>query len=63
LNSRILIEQAKGILSQALGIGMAGAFERLRGHARRSNTKLSVVAAAVVDRSLSPELLLAARPR
>jgi GAF domain-containing protein len=58
LNSRILIEQAKGILSQALGIDMASAFEQLREHARNSNLKLSVVAAAVVDRSLSPTSLI-----
>jgi GAF domain-containing protein len=49
LNSRILIEQAKGVLAERLHISIAGAFHALRSHARANNRKLHDVAAAVVD--------------
>jgi GAF domain-containing protein len=48
LNSRIVIEQAKGAIAQALGVGVDEAFARLRGYARRSNRRLSDIAYAVV---------------
>jgi GAF domain-containing protein len=53
LNSRIIIEQAKGKVSQAASIGMDQAFDRLRTHARNHNLGLTVVATMVVDGSLS----------
>lgn len=53
LNSRIIIEQAKGKVSQATSIDMDHAFDRLRTHARNHNLGLTVVAAMVVDGSLS----------
>jgi GAF domain-containing protein len=60
LNSRIVIEQAKGVLSQALGVGVDEAFVMLRGYARRGNRRLGEVAQLVVnDLSAIPEL---ARP-
>ncbi|GAA3605459.1 GAF and ANTAR domain-containing protein [Nonomuraea rosea] len=52
LNSRILIEQAKGALAQQLGISVDQAFTVLRGHARRTNSKLTEVAHAVVENEL-----------
>jgi GAF domain-containing protein len=52
LNSRIAIEQAKGMLSERAAIGMDEAFARLRAHARSTSTKLSDVAAALVEGSL-----------
>jgi hypothetical protein len=52
LNSRILIEQAKGVLAQRLGISVDQAFTVLRGHARRTNNKLTEVAHAVVENEL-----------
>jgi transcriptional regulator with GAF, ATPase, and Fis domain len=48
LNSRVVIEQAKGLIAQRLGIDMDGAFAALRGFARVRNLKLSDVARAVI---------------
>ena len=56
LQSRIVIEQAKGVLAEAAHLGMGDAFERLRGYARSHNLRLTEVAQAVVDRRLSPDL-------
>jgi GAF domain-containing protein len=52
LQSRIVIEQAKGILSAREGMDMAEAFSRLRNHARRNNLRLVDVARSVVDGGL-----------
>jgi GAF domain-containing protein len=48
LNSRIIIEQAKGVLAQALGLSVDEAFNVLRGHARSSHLRLSELAHTVV---------------
>ena len=56
LQSRIVIEQAKGVLAEAVHLGMGDAFERLRGYARSHNLRLTEVAQAVVDRRLPPDL-------
>jgi hypothetical protein len=48
LNSRVLIEQAKGILAERLGIDMDAAFTTLRGHARSHGRHLSDLAQAVI---------------
>ncbi|GGE99347.1 GAF and ANTAR domain-containing protein [Mycetocola zhadangensis] len=48
LHSRVLIEQAKGVLSQSDGIDMAEAFERMRTRARTTGTRLSVIAEQVI---------------
>jgi len=48
LNSRILIEQAKGILAERGQLDMAEAFSNLRSYARSHNLTLLVVAADVV---------------
>lgn len=61
LNSRIVIEQAKGIVAEAMNIDMPTAFSRLRDHARNNNLKLGDVARAVIDKTLSPGLLKAQR--
>lgn len=50
LNSRIIIEQAKGVLSVHGDLDMDTAFELLRRHARRTNQRLSQLAADVVSR-------------
>jgi hypothetical protein len=49
LDSRVLIEQAKGILAERGGLDMTGAFERLRGYARTHRMRLVDVAARVVS--------------
>jgi GAF domain-containing protein len=53
LDSRIIIEQAKGKVAQATGTGMDDAFNRLRSHARNHNMGLTSVATMVVEGSLS----------
>lgn len=49
LNSRVIIEQAKGVLSERHGLGMDQAFTRLRSSARDRNTRLSDLARDVVE--------------
>jgi len=48
LNSRTVIEQAKGVLAERAGLDMAEAFARLRGYARRTQRPLAEVAREVV---------------
>ena len=48
LNTRIVVEQAKGVLSERGGLPMEATFELLRSYARSNNLKLSEVAQSVV---------------
>lgn len=54
LDSRVLIEQAKGLLAERRRITTAEAFEVMRGLARSSNTRITEVARAVLDGSAFP---------
>jgi AmiR/NasT family two-component response regulator len=59
LVSRIIIEQAKGKISESAGMDMDLSFQRLRNHARNHNLRLTEVSRAVADgillvRSLDP---------
>jgi transcriptional regulator with GAF, ATPase, and Fis domain len=58
LNSRVLIEQAKGVLAARAGISVADAFTRMRTHARRDGVTLTAVAAALVEGSLDASSLV-----
>jgi transcriptional regulator with GAF, ATPase, and Fis domain len=49
LNSRVIIEQAKGKLAERLGVDMAQAFSILRDTARNRNLRLSDLAQAFID--------------
>src|SRR5580658_5363806 len=49
LNSRVIIEQAKGKLAERLGVDMDQAFSLLRDRARVSNRRLSDLSRAFVD--------------
>ena len=49
LNSRVIIEQAKGKLAERLEVDMDQAFSLLRDRARTSNRRLSDLARAFVD--------------
>lgn len=57
LTSRIVIEQAKGVLAERHALEMDQAFEMLRSHARRTNGRLSEVAQALLDGSLPSDAL------
>jgi len=60
LNSRIVIEQAKGAIAQALEVSVDEAFRRLRAYARGHHRKLTEIAhMIVVDRA---SLALLAEP-
>lgn len=58
LNSRVVIEQAKGVLAHAGGLEMDAAFDRLRAYSRARNERLSASAGAVVRGELRPERVL-----
>lgn len=62
LDSRVLIEQAKGVLAERQGVSPAEAFTMLREQARSQNRRLTDLAHAVVDRDPTVTALLAGAP-
>ena len=61
LNTRIVVEQAKGVIAEYGGVEMGVAFEAIRTFARSHRVKLSTVAQSLVTRQLEPELVIEAR--
>ncbi len=57
LNSRVIIEQAKGVLAERLGVTMAAAFTALRSYARSNNARVSELALSIVDGDFDTSLL------
>ena len=57
LLSRVVIEQAKGMIAAHTGDDVDAAFRVMRKYARDHNKRLHDVAASVVERRLSPHLL------
>lgn len=57
LHSRVMIEQAKGIVASQLGVEMGEAFDCLRRHSRQNNIPLREVAAATIDGAVRPQEL------
>jgi GAF domain-containing protein len=57
LNSRVVIEQAKGMLAEYLTMTVDDAFKLLRRYARDHNRKLSEIASDVVGRKISSAAL------
>ena len=55
LASRVVIEQAKGVISERAGVDLAEAFSRLRRYARDHNRRLTDVAQAAIDGTLDPQ--------
>jgi len=62
LNSRIVIEQAKGMVAERAGLDMAAAFSMLREHARVNNLRLADVAHGVIVGSISLATLASRAP-
>jgi len=62
LNSRVVIEQAKGVLAQHGGLSMHAAFDQLWGYARGNNLRLSGVARRLVEGNLDPAELTSPVP-
>lgn len=58
LQSRVVIEQAKGVLAHSGGIGMPDAYAALRRYARDHNLKLADLARALVELTLPSHLVL-----
>jgi transcriptional regulator with GAF, ATPase, and Fis domain len=63
LNSRIAIEQAKGIVAERLKVDMQTAFALIRSHARSHSVQLSTVANALIEGSFSASELASAPQR
>jgi transcriptional regulator with GAF, ATPase, and Fis domain len=57
LNSRVQLEQAKGMLAQRTGLPMDQVFQLMRDYARNRNRRLSDVAAQIIDGSFDDDLL------
>ncbi|MBK5223936.1 MAG: GAF and ANTAR domain-containing protein [Acidimicrobiia bacterium] len=53
LNSRVILEQAKGMLAERANIDVDEAFDRLRAHARRHNLRLGAVAHDILAGTLT----------
>ncbi len=62
LTSRVVIEQAKGIVGERLSLSMEQSFATLRNHARNHNLRLADVASSVIDGTLAPSALDPLRP-
>jgi transcriptional regulator with GAF, ATPase, and Fis domain len=58
LASRIVIEQAKGMIAERRRIPVDDAFTQLRSHARNHNLRLADVARSTVDGTLDPSTLV-----
>ena len=57
LDTRVLIEQAKGVVAERANVDMSTAFEMLRRHARDNRMRLAYVAERVINGSLSVDRL------
>ncbi len=62
LDSRVVIEQAKGMVAERTGQDMTASFGTLRSHARNHNLRLSDLAAQVVAGAINPGSLEAKPP-
>ena len=54
LSTRVVIEQAKGMLAERHGEALTDAFDRLRAHARRESAAVRDIARQVVEERLQP---------
>lgn len=63
LDSRIVIEQAKGILSERIGLDVDGAFALLRYAARGAQLNIHHLAQEIVDGTETPDAVVRAFAR
>lgn len=63
LDSRVVVEQAKGVISQQLDLDMDRAFDVMRRYSRDHNRRLVDIAADIVDRTLLASALSTTSPR
>lgn len=59
LDTRVLVEQAKGVLAHVIGLDMEDAFNTLRRYGRENRLPLREVAEGVVNRSIDASTLAA----
>jgi GAF domain-containing protein len=57
LESRVVVEQAKGIVAERLSVDMDQAFTLIRKHARINGVQLSSVATSLIEGSLTADNL------
>lgn len=57
LNSRVLVEQAKGMFAERHGVEVSQAFAIMRAHARNTGQPLLAVAGQVIDGTLDPGVI------
>lgn len=57
LTSRVVIEQAKGVVAERLRVSVDAAFTALRRYARSSNTRITDLALSIVDGEFDTERL------
>jgi ANTAR domain len=62
LDSRVVIEQAKGVLAERFGLDMSDAFELLRRSARNNRMRLRELATLVVESDETPPQIGSLRP-
>jgi GAF domain-containing protein len=60
LHSRVLVEQAKGVLAGRAGMSIGEAFTRMRAYARRNRLTLTDVAVTVIEGTVPLDLLASA---
>src|SRR3954469_15737420 len=63
LNSRIVVEQAKGMLRERFGLDTDGAFELLRSAARSTGMNIHLLAGMVTSSFTTPEPIVRALAR
>jgi len=61
LSSRVMIEQAKGMLAERAGIDIDSAFNQIRHYARSHNLQLTRICESLVSRSLPLDAVIEAR--
>jgi GAF domain-containing protein len=59
LNTRIVIEQAKGMVAEGLGLELDAAFTALRSHARNNNRRLADIANDLISGTITVTTLTA----